>query len=172
MKGRVYSRRTVRATRAPGAAASRMLMGVVSTGWLLIQPRRSPSSGSASPGCQTRRRGQRLEPRQRRVLGLGHDAGEAAVAHHRHHAWHGLRPGLVERGQRRAGRRRAQHAGMQQAGQGEVVDEARAAEHLVGDVDALRGSSREAPRGGGLGRDRGGGVAVEQALCLCSASSQ
>src|SRR5262245_24819027 len=51
MKGRVYVRRTVRATR-PGAAASRVLLGVVSTGWLLIQDGRSPSSGRASPGCQ------------------------------------------------------------------------------------------------------------------------
>ena len=111
-----------------------------------------------------RARGQRLEARERGLFGLGHDAREAAVARRRHHAGHGLGPGVVERSQRRARRGRPQDAAVQQAWKRQVVDEPRPAEHLVGNVDALCRRSRQSARGGPLGRDAGGGVALEQTL--------
>ena len=71
--------------------------------------------------------------------------------------------GLVERCQPRAGRGRPQHAPVQQAGQRQVVDEARPAEHLVGNVEALGRRAGQPPGRGRFRRHVAGRLAVEQA---------
>ena len=155
MKGRVYCRRTVRATVA-GAAAFRSSTVVVSTGWLLSQAARLAFVGQRLAGAPRRALAQGGEPGLRRRFGLGDDAGEAAVPHDGNDAGNCARTRLVERGQLGARRRRLQHAAVQQAGQAQIVHEARPAEHLVGQVEPCRRRARDPPRVGRLGRRRRG----------------
>ena len=100
--------------------------------------------------------------------------GEAAVAHHLHHARH-LRDGVDVGGlEPRAVARTAHDAGMQHAGQAHVLHIGLAARDLGGDVDArqVRGRSARAPplaaRHVGLGldlqRQRRGEFAVAEAV--------
>ena len=128
------------------------------------------------PGGEIRLVGQRLaraprralaqggEPGFRRTFRFGDDADEAAVAHHGDDAGNPACTRLVERGQLGARRCRFQHAAVQQAGQLEIVHEARPTEHLVGQVEPCRRRARDPPRSGRLGRDPRAGIARQKGV--------
>jgi hypothetical protein len=107
---------------------------VVSTGRLRSHWASCVSSGSSKPALHGR--AQALDRSGGSLLGLGHHADEAAIAHYGDHARHALRHRRVQRHQLGAGRGRPQHAAMQQLIERAVVDETWPPEHLVGDVDA------------------------------------
>ena len=127
--------------------------------------RRAASRPAArSPRSIARPRAARATAVDGRLLGLGDDADEAAVAHHRHDARHPLRGRGVEREQLGARRGRPQHAAVQQAVERAIVDEARPAEHLVGDVEARNALPGQLPRRDRLGGNAGAGVARQQRI--------
>ncbi len=107
---------------------------------------------------------QRLQARLGRRLGLGDDAEETAVAYHGNDTRGGSRRRLIEPRQPRARRRRPEHTPVQHAGQRHVMNETRAAENLVGNIETpCRGADEPAGRYR-LGCRAGSGVASEQGV--------
>ena len=164
MKGREYCRRMVRATCA-GAAALRSSTVVVSTGWLLSQAASLVSSGRPSPALHA-------APLRRAARPASAAASVSATTP----AKLPSRTTAMTPGNRaRAGSRRARSslapgaAGFStrpcsRPGSVELVDEARPAEHLVGQVEPRRRRAGDAPRSGCLGGDPGAGVARQQGV--------
>ncbi len=99
----------------------------------------------------------------RRILALGQDTEKTAVAHYRDDAGNRSCLGVVDRVEPRKAVKGAYHASVEHPRQYHVLDEARSASDLVGEIE---------PRTGGAdhpvtaGRERGGllDIAVEQAL--------
>ncbi len=82
---------------------------------------------------------QRGEGCFRARLGLANHARKIAVTHDRNQAFHLTRAILVQFNQSCMQEVRAQHAAMQLAGQSQVMNEARAAENLVRNIEPLHG---------------------------------
>ncbi len=91
----------------------------------------------------TRRAVQRLETRDGLLLALGHDAGEAPVAHDRDDAGERLRTSLVELGQPRRLAGGLEHACMEETRRGEVLDEASPPGDELADLVGGRGAAHD-----------------------------
>ena len=168
MKGREYCRRTVRATCA-GAAALRSSTVVVSAGWLLSQAASLVSSGRASPALHA-------APLRKAASPASAAASVSATTPTKLPSrTTAMTPAIARAAasssdlQLGARRGRLQHAAVQHAGQRQLVDEPRPAEHLVGQIEPRRRRAGDAPRPGALAAIPG---LASRARRASSASSQ
>ncbi len=120
---------------------------------LALQPFRQPVFiGQRFARGPTRGLAQRLERGLRAILGLAYDAGEISIPHNGDKAGNAARAVLVQLDELRARHFRAQHPAVQHFRQRQIVNETGMREHLVGNVDALDGASRQRPPRRGFGR--------------------